>query len=46
MDETKNIPIRLLLGFAGAAIGAAAVLYFKRRAFSLKLVEGHTGSAI
>jgi hypothetical protein len=35
-----------LLGLAAAAIGAAAVLYFKQRAFSLKPVEGHTGSAI
>ena len=32
--------------FAGAAIGAAAVLYFNRPAFSLKLVGGHAGSAI
>lgn len=42
MDNTTNVPKTLLLGFAGALIGAAVVLYLTRRALRFKEVEAHT----
>jgi len=42
MGNNRNTPVKLLSGFAAAALGAAAVLCLTRRAIRFKEIEGHT----
>jgi len=42
IDNNTNTLVKLLSGFAGAALGAAAVLCFTRRAIRFKEIEDHT----